>query len=91
MSALTLSHCRPPHRCASDGITGTTPAAQKSRDQIDIDARHLADTAQVDRLAVVARQHQLFAEQTLQRAQMQADGPAAEFADLLDDVGVDLV
>ena len=54
-----------PSSTASDGITGTTPARAEVLDQAGVDARHLADAAQVDRLAVVAGQRQPLAEEAL--------------------------
>ena len=65
VSALTFS--QPPSASrASDGMTGTTPAGAEVFDQRAVHARHLADAAQVDRLAVRAGQQQPFAEQALQ-------------------------
>ena len=82
VSALTFSQ-PPAASSASDGMTGTTPAAAKSAIEPGVDARHLADAAEVDRFGRrIRRQREPFAEQGLQRAGVQADGPAAELADL---------
>src|SRR5262249_36456416 len=54
-----------------------------------IDARDLADTAQVDGLAIGARQLQPFAEETLEWARMQTAGPPAQVANSSHDAGVD--
>ena len=90
VSALTFSQ-PPSASIASDGITGTTPAAQKSRIRSASTRVTVPTRPRSTGCAVGARQRQLFAEQVLQRAEVQPDGPAAELADLPHDVGVDLL
>ncbi len=90
VSALTLS--QPPSASrASDGMTGTTRPAQKSSISAAVHARHLADAAEVDRLDRRRRAAADVRRTGLERAGVQADGPAAEAANLGDDAGVDLV
>ena len=91
VSALTLS--QPPSRRPGQRRDHRHDAGRRRspRSSARVDARHLADAAEVDRPAVGAGQQQLFAEEALQRAGVQADGPAAELADLRDDAGVDLL
>ena len=54
-----------------DGITGTLPGVAQVLDHVAIDARHRAHVAQVDRLAVVARQLDPLAEQHVGGAEVQ--------------------
>ncbi len=85
VSALTLSQ-RPSFVWASEGITGTTPPAQRASISSASTLRHLADAAQVDGPAFGSGQRQPFAEETLQRpGRIAGRRPAAEQADLLDE------
>ena len=60
-------------------------------DRAAVDARHVADVAQIDRLAVVVREREPLAQQHVGRAEIQRRGPAAEFLDPLGDVFVGFV
>ena len=64
-------------------MTGTTPAAAEILDQAGIHSRHLADTAEVDRLALVRSGSISFSpNRHCSEPRCKADGPAAQFANL---------
>src|SRR5471032_2733541 len=62
----------------------------KVAEEVGVDARHFADAAQVDRLTVGPRKRQLLAKEHFQRAEVRTDRPAAQEANLLLKVRIDL-
>ncbi len=90
VSALTLSQ-PPSASSASDGMTGTTPAAQKSRIK-STSTRVTLPTRPRSIGSPSAPGNRSFSPmQVLERTQMRPDGPAAQGANLLLDAGVDFL
>ena len=73
------------------GEDGDDPGQAEVDDRVGVDLGHLADPAQVDRPAVGVGQGQPGPEEALVGLVVQARGPAAELADVADDVLVDLL